>query len=373
MSASQKQRTPQGYELPIPSDVDLSPEVVGLYSELNFTETVQAAESWKDKHHIQPAEDDEVKATVAIIDDQGDFVLSAEEEGARLSIGAKAVTDLIALLAFIYTNLRVISKLVVTLDTHFLSQIFHPIFWVSTADGKTHPNPFTAILAHQVGEDPSQGHLWKPNPMMCNIVMGEKFTTANYAKLLRYAQFYCSELSKRNKPPLVIWPYHCRLGSKGATLVPSLMRALDFFEVARWSKVIYRIKGNNALTEAYSPFGDEVTQYGKAKIGEESEQIIKDLLESDILIIAGQALSHCVRAAIYDILQKILQQDPELAKKVYILIDATSPVPGFEQQAQDAVADFKAHGMNIVTTAQPIAEWPNLSSKVRTWLQKRAA
>ena len=371
MSANKKQK--YGYELPVPADVDLDPEAVGAYSELDMPTTVAAAEEWQAQHDIQPVEDDEVVITTTIIDNQGDFDLSADAEGARLSIGPKAITDLIALLAFIYTNLRVISKMVVTLDTHFLSQIFHPFFWVSAADGKTHPAPFTAILPHQVGDDPSKGHLWKPNPAMCFIVMGKKNTPANYAALLRYAQFYCAELGKRNKPPLVIWPYHCRLGSKGATLVPSLMRALDFFEVSRWSKVIYRIKGSNALTEAYSPFGDEVTQYNKTKIGEESDAVIQDLLDSDVLIIAGQALSHCVRAAIYDILNKILQQDPELAKKVYILIDATSPVPGFEQQAKDAVADFKSHGMNIVTTDTPIIEWPNLSAKVRSWLQKQAA
>lgn len=370
MSAN-KQR--YGYELPVPGDVELTAAAVGEYSELDMPATVAAAQTWKDQNGIEPVESDEATITVAVIDDQDDFNLDPATEGSRLSIFPKAVTDLVALLTFIYTNLAVISKLVVTLDTHFLSQIFHPFFWVSAADGKTHPDPFTAILAQQVGDDPSKGHLWKPNPAMCYIVMGKPYTPANYNAVLRYAQFYCAELAKRNKPPLVIWPYHCRLGSKGATLVPSLMRALDFYEVARWSPVIFRIKGNNRLTEAYSPFGDEVTQYNRTKIGEESDQFIQDLLETDVLVIAGQALSHCVRAAIYDILGKILQQDPELAKKVYILIDATSPVPGFEQQAKDAVADFKAHGMNVVTTDTPIIEWPNLPAKVKTWLEKKAA
>lgn len=375
---SAKNKTRYGYELEVPPTIDLSRERVGSFFELDFPRTVTAAEDWKDQQGIEPAETDDVRIVGTWIDEQVDFDFEADPskpayEGARLSIGPSAVTDLINLLLFIYTNLGVIHKMVVTLDTHFLSQIFHPIFWVSALDKKTHPAPFTAIFPHEVGTDPAKGHKWMPNPMMCYVVTGQPYNAQSYANLLKYAQFYTNELQKRGKQVLVIWPYHCRLGTKGASLAPALMEALDFFEVARWSPIIFRLKGDNRLTEAYSPFGDEVTQYGKTKIGEESDAVIQDLLNSDILIITGQALSHCVRAAIYDVLRKILAQDPALAKKVYILVNASSPVPSFEQAAEDAVNDFRAHGMNIVTTDQPIIEWPNLPPKVKAYLQRKAA
>jgi nicotinamidase-related amidase len=81
--------------------------------------------------------------------------------------------------------------------------------------------------------------------------------------------------------------------------------------------------------------------------------LIKYLLESDKLIIAGQAQSHCVAWTVNDLLTEINTIDPKLARKIYLLADCTSPVviPGvvdYTAQADAAYQRFAAAGMNIV-------------------------
>ncbi len=86
---------------------------------------------------------------------------------------------------------------------------------------------------------------------------------------------------------------------------------------------------------------------------------IDKLLGFDAIIIAGQAKSHCVAWTIDDLLTEILARDPNLAKKVYLLEDCTSPVvvPGvvdFTEQADAAFLRFAQAGMNVVKSTQLI-------------------
>jgi nicotinamidase-related amidase len=75
-------------------------------------------------------------------------------------------------------------------------------------------------------------------------------------------------------------------------------------------------------------------------------------MDVDALIIAGQAKSHCVAWTISDLLDDIRITDPDLAKKVYLLEDCTSPVvvPGadFTDQADEAFETFAQAGMNVI-------------------------
>ncbi|HUP43569.1 MAG TPA: isochorismatase, partial [Thermoanaerobaculia bacterium] len=66
---------------------------------------------------------------------------------------------------------------------------------------------------------------------------------------------------------------------------------------------------------------------------------------------------------IEDLLGDIRERDPELARKVYLLEDCTSPVviPGavdFTAPADEAFARFAAAGMHAVRSSDPIAGWP---------------
>jgi nicotinamidase-related amidase len=83
-------------------------------------------------------------------------------------------------------------------------------------------------------------------------------------------------------------------------------------------------------------------------------------------VVAGQAKSHCVAWSVEDLLTEIKVRDPQLAKKVYLLEDCTSPVVvpdvvDFTDAANAAFERFAAAGMHRVTTEMPLAEWPGLA------------
>ena len=92
---------------------------------------------------------------------------------------------------------------------------------------------------------------------------------------------------------------------------------------------------------------------------------VEQLLEFDILIIAGQAKSHCVAWTVDDLLTEIQVKNPELTKKVYLLEDCSSPVVvpnvvDYTDQANSTFERFAAAGMHLVKSTQPISSWPNI-------------
>ncbi|MCZ0904712.1 isochorismatase, partial [Microcoleus sp. HI-ES] len=127
--------------------------------------------------------------------------------------------------------------------------------------------------------------------------------------------------------PLTIWPYHSMLGGIGHALVSAVEEAIFFHTIARNSQALFEIKGGNPLTENYSVLRPEVLDgFDGNPIAEKNAKFIDKLLDFDEIIIAGQAKSHCVAWTIDDLLTEILTRDPNLAKKVYLLEDCTSPV-----------------------------------------------
>ncbi len=90
-------------------------------------------------------------------------------------------------------------------------------------------------------------------------------------------------------------------------------------------------------------------------------------------MIAGQAASHCVKSSIDDLLAEIALHDEALARKVYILADCMSAVTvpdgkggfvaDFTSEAEQALARFRAAGMHVVRSTDPIEGWPDLPSR----------
>ena len=82
-----------------------------------------------------------------------------------------------------------------------------------------------------------------------------------------------------------------------------------------------------------------------------------------MVIIAGQAKSHCVAWTIEDMLKEINKRDRKLANKFYLLEDCTSPLgtphADFNKQANEASKRFADAGMNVVKSTDPINKWPN--------------
>ena len=156
------------------------------------------------------------------------------------------------------------------------------------------------------------------------------------------------------------------LGGIGHALVAAVEEACFFHNMARCSQTGFEIKGGNPLTENYSVLRPEVLDgFNGQPIAQKNARFIKKLLSFDAVVIAGQAKSHCVAWTIDDLLNEIVAQDPDLAKKVYLLEDCTSAVvvPGivdFTPQADAAFQRFAGAGMHVVKSTDPIESWPGL-------------
>lgn len=340
-------------QLPIPAH--FNPRQVGEVWRVLYQDRAAEAKTWAKYHKIQPAAQDKTRICLMAIDVQNTFCIPKFELFVGGRSGTGAVSDNVRLCEFIYRNLGVITSIAPTMDTHTAMQIFHPIFWVN--DAGEHPAPAATMITL---EDVEKG-LWKVNPAVAYSLAG-----GNYLLLHKYALHYVQKLSQDGKYPLTIWPYHSMLGGIGHALVSAVEEAIFFHNIARHSQTMFEIKGGNPLTENYSVLRPEVLQGpdGRA-IAQKNTRFIQKLLDFDVVIIAGQAKSHCVAWTIDDLLTEIMANDPSLAKKVYLLEDCTSPVvvPGlidFTDQADAAFQRFARAGMKLVKSTQPIEDWPDI-------------
>lgn len=257
-----------------------------------------------------------------IIDPQNDFCAT---NGALYVPGAE--NDMARLSKMIIDNKSKIDDITVTLDSHRYLHVAHPIWWVDNAGN--HPGPFTIINVDDVeGTNPK----WKAaNP-------GFQKRSVEYVKALSGTKY-----------PLCIWPPHCLIGSEGHAVYPELFKALQEWEL-QFSVVDYVTKGSNMFTEHYSAV--------KAEVPDPDDHttlintpFIKKLQTADILFIAGEALSHCVANTVRDVNTEF---GPDQARKFVILSDASSPVPGFENLADDFVKEMTSLGAQTATTADAL-------------------
>jgi nicotinamidase-related amidase len=332
-------------QLPIPDHFD-SPKVSQVWR-VPYQQRATEAKIWAKQHSIQPAASDTNRICLMIIDAQNTFCLPEFELFVGGSSGTGAVDDNLRLCKFIYRNLNRITAIAPTMDTHTAMQIFHPIFWIN--DAGEHPQPAaTSITLEDV-----QTGIWKVNPAVAYSI-----ADGNFLALEKHAIHYVQKLSNDGKYPLTIWPYHSMLGGIGHALVSAVEEAIFFHNIARNSQTLFEIKGGNPLTENYSVLRPEVLDGADGNpIAQKNTNFMNKLLEFDAVIIAGQAKSHCVAWTIDDLLTEILARDSQLAKKVYLLEDCTSPVvvPGvvdFTEQADAAFQRFAAAGMNVVKSTQ---------------------
>jgi nicotinamidase-related amidase len=273
--------------------------------------------------------------------------------------GKGAMEDNVRIAEFIYRYLGAISDITLTLDTHFAYQIFFTPFWLD--QNGQHPNPMTEVTVEEV-----RAGKYRPNPAIASWVC-----SGDYTWLQQYVEHYCSELEKTGKYKLMLWPYHCLLGSKGHTLAGVILEAHYFHSFVKGQQNWCEMKGSNPLTENYSVLRPEVILSHDAKsLGSKNTGLIQKLLASDAVIIGGQAASHCVASTIDDLLTEILDRDPNLVKKVYILEDCMSAVTvpnpqggfyvDFTPQAEAFLKKFKSAGMHVVKSTEPMENWINL-------------
>ncbi len=248
-----------------------------------------------------------------IIDPQNDF---SDSPGANLPVpgageDAQRLAQLLARL-----NHR-IDDIHVTLDTHQLVDIAHPVFWLDS-DGQ-HPAPFTQINVEDVVKS-----RWRTfNPQFQDRAL-------EYVKALRDGGRYA----------LTIWPPHCLVGTWGHNVVQPIADALRTWE-ADFARVDYVTKGHNPWTEHYSAVQADVPD-PEDPTTLLNTRLIETLEQADLVVLSGQALSHCVANTVRDIADNF---GDDSIKKLVLIEDTSSPVPGFEDLGKQFVADMKKRGM----------------------------
>jgi nicotinamidase-related amidase len=330
---------------PIPSFFDKNK--VGEIWKVDYATRANEAKTFALQSDLQPVSASSAKISLLLIDVQNTFCIPDFELFVGGRSGKGAVEDNIRLCEFIYRNIGNITHIIATMDTHYAYQIFHPNFFVDQKGN--YPAPYIDIHLADL-----QNSTWKFNP-----ALALQFNIApEYGQQMMI--HYAEALAKKGKYALTIWPYHAMLGGIGHAIVPAVEEAIFFHSIARNTQADFEIKGNKPFTENYSAIGPEVLTGPMGEtLGMRNSKFIEHLLQVDRLYIAGQAKSHCVAWTISDLLDDIQAVDSELAKKVYLLEDCSSPVVvpqvvDHTDAANEVFHRFEKAGMKIVKSTDKI-------------------
>jgi nicotinamidase-related amidase len=226
--------------------------------------------------------------------------------------------DMLRLADFMRRASGKFSDVHVTLDSHHPLHIAHPLWWVDP-EGRS-PAPFTVIRAGdvQMGKWRSRNLLWQER-----------------------SRAYVDALDAGGRYTLVIWPEHCLVGHWGHNVHPAVAQQLARWEREKLETVDYIFKGSNPFTEHYSAVQAEVPD--AADPGTLlNTRLIEALAAADMVVVAGEALSHCVANTVRDIARNI---GTAKIARLTLLTDCTSPVGGFERLGEDFLREMTARGM----------------------------
>jgi len=277
-------------------------------------------------------------AQLLIIDPQNDFCdvpapwcpvdpLSGAVVAPALPV-AGAHADMQRTAALIRSAGALLDEITITLDSHHRVDIAHPTFW--RRPGGADVSPFTTITAAQV--------------------RAGEFQPRDPAALPR-ALAYLDELESRGRYTLMVWPVHCEIGTWGHDVHAAVRAAYNEWELARLRGVRKVTKGENPWTEHYSAIQAEVPD-----AGDEHTQVNTALLahldRAELLLIAGEASSHCVRATTEHIVAGLPGARPE---RIVLLTDCMSPVAGFEAQHEAFLDEMRARGVRTLTSVEALS------------------
>lgn len=261
-----------------------------------------------------------MKIGLLIIDGQNDFIVP----GAPLEVTG-AVKDTERLADMISKNSSRIEKITCTIDSHHVNDIGHRHVWLDKMGN--HPNPAPGIA------------------VSCQELISGQY---NYiipslqAKMIDYAQ----QLEAKNRYMLMIWAEHCVIGTPGGAIHENLAKSIHDWETQNWKFLSCITKGTNPFTEHYSALAAEVPM-----ANDESTKLnvkfCNDCQQYDMLLIAGWASSHCLAYTVQDLVDNF---GSESLSKIVLLEDATSPVPGFEKNADDFFHTMVQRGLTVSTT-----------------------
>ncbi len=298
------------------------PEKVGLL----YRPDVVAAVTSGQQAGLTPAEDDQKRIILLLVDSQVDFV----HEDGSLSVPG-AVADARRVIEWIFDHAGQITAIASSLDSHIPTQIFYPTWWVD--DQGNHPDAFTTITSEDV-----DGGRWQP--------VFEK----------QWSEAYVHKLEEQAKKALMIWPYHTMIGTPGHSITPALYEAIAYHAAARKSRATFLDKGRIPKTEHYSLLEPEVKVPTHPQ-GTLNTSFLDMLASYDLIYVAGQAKSHCVLETVTSVMRHFEGQPDELAKW-RVLMDCTSAVAhpeiDFDAMADEQYAEYAERGLKLAKSTDPV-------------------
>ncbi len=283
------------------------------------------------KKLVTSALGDKVKTSVLVVDPQKDF---AKIGGSLFVEGADQ--DMERALELLCSIVGVVTQLFISGDRHYPGAIFFPERHL-LPNGRN-PPPFMSVTA----EDYLYNR-WRSNPK-----------SGNQNEQDNKVIHYCLEAAKK-EIPLMLWPHHCMEGSEGKKIVEPIAVFKQIFETYRKVSANVFYKGMDLDTEYYSVFSPVVnTNYDGKPLASTPAVTPQTFASSDIIIVMGEALSHCVGQTLRDLI------GANLGKKIYLVRDCTSNVAGFEAQGEKFLELLEVNGGHVVQSTTPFLDWPGV-------------
>ena len=259
------------------------------------------------------------KVGLFVIDPQNDF---CSKRGSLYVPGADEDNERLA--KWILTNKKGIDQIFVTMDSHYVIDISHSKFWVNK-EGEN-PDSFTIITSKDLIDG-----VWKPTYEMFN----EGVTLTYLEKLEEQGEFqHC------------IWPEHCITGTWGQSIDTVITGSFREWvlsgDEARF--VRYITKGSHPMTEHFGAFKAQVA-LSNAPETHLNMELVEHLNTFDVIYLAGQARNFCVA----NTLKQIMDLSESIAKKIVVLENTMSNVPGFENIADSIFERAKKIGVKFET------------------------
>jgi nicotinamidase-related amidase len=217
-----------------------------------------------------------------------------------------------------------IEQIHVTLDSHQPFDIAHPGFW-RDSQGRA-PAPFTVIT--------------------CAHVQGGRWDTADPAHRPHGIE-YLRALERKGKQHM-IWPEHCLVGGWGHNVHAHVAQALADWSRQHGRDVRYVFKGLNPMTEHFSAFEAEVPDPADADT-QYNERLHRALASAQTLVVAGEALSHCVAASVRSLTGRLQSTS---YPRIVLLTDCMSPVPGLEALGEAFLTEMRERGVELARTEE---------------------
>ncbi len=239
------------------------------------------------------------------IDPQNDFM-----DNGTLPVPG-ALNDMDRLAAMVQKHSKKISDIHITLDSHRGLDISHAPFWINSSTGKM-PDPFTQITFRDVKDG-----IWLPKiPSMRDHV-------------LAYTEF----LEKQGNYTHTIWSTHCLIGTPGHAVEDKFFQAANNWANDNIALIDFVVKGSDFRVEHFGALQAEMPMADNPET-QLNSGFLQTLQDADAILLAGEALSHCVRATIQQIVDNI---GSEHVKKLHLLADCSSSIPAIPN-----VVDFPA-------------------------------